>query len=247
MKFVQRTYGGLRCQVFDALPEGAAPQLLVVMCHGFGAPGTDLVGLGPELTAQFPGLANQVRFVFPAAPLSLDDYGFHGGRAWWYLNIEARMQAIARGEIRNLRNDVPEGLSDARDMMLQLVGELLAETSLPPSRLVLGGFSQGGMIATDVALHLPETPGGLVVFSGTLLCEDRWRAAAPDRRGMKIFLSHGRQDPILPFVASEWLRDLFVEAGVAPEFHPFDGPHTIPRDALARVGDMLAGLAERSA
>lgn len=243
MKFLQRVYGGLRCQTVDALPEGGKPTLAVVFCHGFGAPGTDLVGLGPELMENFDRIGANVRFIFPAAPLSLDDHGIYGGRAWWYLDLEARMQAIARGEIRNLRNDVPEGLNEARASMLRLIADVSAETGLPTSRIVIGGFSQGGMIATEVALTLDESPAALVVFSGTILNEPAWRAAAPQRAGLKAILSHGRQDPILPFLGAEWLRDLLKDAGLDVEFLPFNGGHTIPRDALARVGDLIDGLA----
>lgn len=243
MKFLQRVYGGLRCQTVDALPEEGSPKLAVVFCHGFGAPGTDLVGLGPELMQSFDRIAANVRFIFPAAPLSLDDYGIYGGRAWWYLDLEARMQAIARGEIRNLRNDVPEGLREARESMLQLIADVSSETGLPTPRIVVGGFSQGGMIATDVALHLDESPAALVVFSGTILNEPAWRAAAPKHAGLKTVLSHGRQDPILPFLGAEWLRDLLKEGGLDVEFHPFNGGHTIPRDVLARVGELVDDLA----
>lgn len=242
MRFQTRTYGGLQCQVFDAMPEGTEPQLVVVMCHGFGAPGTDLVSLGPEITATRPELAGSVRFVFPAAPLSLDAYGLYGGRAWWLLDLEARMRMIERGEIRNLRNDIPNGLSEARDQMLEFVSALRTETSLPTSRIVLGGFSQGGMIATDVALHLPEAPAAIVILSGTLLNEDGWRELAPRRGPVPVFQSHGRDDAILPFIAAEWLRDLLQDAGLKVEFVPFAGGHAIPRIVLDRLAALLTRL-----
>jgi phospholipase/carboxylesterase len=242
MRFQTRTYGGLQCQVFDALPDGVEPELVVVMCHGFGAPGADLVSLGPEIAAMRPELAGSLRFVFPAAPLSLDAFGLYGGRAWWLLDLEARMRMIERGEIRSLRNDVPHGLSEARDSMLDLVRAVASEAGLPASKIVLGGFSQGGMIATDVALHLPEAPAALVILSGTLMNEDGWRELAPRRRSLPVFQSHGRDDAILPFVAAEWLRDLLQGAGLDVEFVPFAGAHAIPRVVLDRLAAFLAQL-----
>ncbi|MGV3625427.1 MAG: alpha/beta hydrolase, partial [Archangium sp.] len=126
-----------------------------------------------------------------------------------------------------------------RKSVLALVKKVADGTGLPMKRIVLGGFSQGAMIATDVALRLEEAPGALVVLSGTLLTEDAWRPRAKSRAGLPVFQSHGRADPVLPFVAAEWLRDLLVDSGLQHEFVPFDGGHTIDRNALTRLGDFL--------
>jgi phospholipase/carboxylesterase len=77
------TIGGLRCRTVDALPEQTQPKLIVVLCHGYGAPGTDLVPFGPELLEHSPSLAERVQFLFPEAPLSLEELGMPEGRAWW--------------------------------------------------------------------------------------------------------------------------------------------------------------------
>ena len=134
----------------------------------------------------------------------------------------------------------PPGIIDLRFARRHLVQEVANQTGLPMQKLVLGGFSQGAMIATDVALRLEEAPGALVVLSGTLLIEDAWRTKAKARTGLPVFQSHGRQDPVLPFAAAEWLRDLFVEAGMQHEFVPFDGGHTIGEDALLKLGAFLS-------
>ena len=159
----------------DALPPEANPKLVVILCHGFGAPGTDLVPLVPEILGLDPGLEAKIRFVFPAAPLSLDEIGMVGGRAWWHLDVQRLAMAVEQGELRILRNEIPEGLESARDSLMTLVSELKKSTGLPVSRFVLGGFSQGAMLATDVALRLDDSPLGLEIFSGTLLCEEQWR------------------------------------------------------------------------
>jgi phospholipase/carboxylesterase len=96
------------------------------------------------------------------------------------------------------------------------------------------------MLATDVSLRLEEAAGGLAVLSGTLLVEDVWRAKAKARTGLEIFQSHGRQDPVLPFEAAEWLSALFEEADMRHEFVPFTGGHTIPNEVLDGLGDFLA-------
>ena len=79
-----------------------------------------------------------------------------------------------------------------------------------------------------------------VVLSGTLLIEDAWKTKANARAGLPVFQSHGRQDPVLPYHAAEWLKTVFVEAAMQHEFVPFDGGHTIGQDALLKLGDFLA-------
>ncbi len=234
--------GGLRCRVVEAESSEAPAELIVVLCHGFGAPGTDLVPLGAELFHLHPGLAGRVRFIFPEAPLSLESFGMPGGRAWWPLNVEKLMMSIETGDFRDLRRETPPGLAEARAMLTQLVQKVQDDSGLPTSRIVLGGFSQGSMLATDVSLHLPDSPAALCVFSGTLLCEEEWRELASRRGPLPVLQSHGTNDPILPFQGAEWLRELFENAGFEVDFVPFRGIHTIPFEALHRFASLLGRL-----
>lgn len=240
MRLVNTQLGSLDCAVVEA-EGGSAPRLLVVLCHGFGAPGDDLVSLGPELFARRPELGGQVRFVFPQGPLSLEAYGYHGARAWWLIDLQRMLTGAATPEgLRALRREVPEGLPQARRLLRGLIDELTSRTGLPSSRVVLGGFSQGGMLATDVALRLEEAPAALAILSGTLLCEPEWERRAPLRRGLKVLQSHGRQDPLLPFDAAEALRDLLTRAGLEVDFIPFDGGHTITPEVVDRLAALLS-------
>jgi len=239
MQQTQTTLGGLTCRVIDDLSDGQQPRLIAVLCHGFGAPGTDLVSLGPELMRERPELASCVRFIFPEAPLSLDAIGMFGGRAWWHLDVAKLNAAIESDDFRNQRNDLPEGLTEATAMLSSLIDEVCEQTGLPMSRIVLGGFSQGSMLATDVALRLAEPPAGLCIWSGTLLCEAEWRERAKNQQPFPVLQSHGRQDPLLPFAAAEWLRDLLSENGMPVEFLPFDGPHTISYESMKQYAELL--------
>jgi phospholipase/carboxylesterase len=209
----------------DAGPGGP----LVVLLHGFGAPGTDLVGLWRVLD-----VPRETRFLFPAAPLRLGGpYG--DGRAWWPIDMVALERALARGELRDLADSEPEGLPAARAAVGRVLDE--ADTRLAPSALVLGGFSQGAMLACDVALGEPERSlAGLVLLSGTLLAEARWTRAAPARAGLRVLQSHGTHDPLLPFAMAERLRDRLVAAGLSVDFVPFRGGHEIPMLVLDRLG-----------
>lgn len=245
MRVIDTNLGGLDCRVLDGTEQaGGDLRGVVVLCHGFGAPADDLVGLAPEMMRRHPTLAAHVRFAFPAAPLSFGDP--FGGRAWWPLDMERLQHALDTGTQRDLSAEVPAGAAEARRALLALVDELLRMTGVGSERLVLGGFSQGAMVATDVALRLEEAPAALAVFSGTLLMEEEWKRRAPRRRGLPVLQTHGRQDPLLSLEMAERLRDLLVEAGLDVDFRPFDGQHTIPRDGVDAFADLLqARLVDR--
>jgi phospholipase/carboxylesterase len=195
-------------------------KLTAILMHGFGAPGDDLVGLAPYLDAP-------VRFVFPEAPLELG--GLYGdARAWWRLDLARLEQELASGRAHDRRGEVPDGLATARDHVVKLVAEVKARYSIDESQLVLGGFSQGAMMALDVALHLDKPPRALVLMSGTLLAESVWQPRFARLAGVSVLMSHGRHDQLLPFAAAETLRDRLTEAGASVEWVPFGGGHEIP-------------------
>jgi len=228
--------GELQCQVVDALPQGVRPELVVILCHGFGAPAADLVPLGAELLTLRPELAGRVRFVFPGAPLQLEE--MPGARAWWRLPPEVFQYGERDWE--RYADAVVEGLIPARRALMGVVQAVSNGMGLPLGRIVLGGFSQGAMLATDVALRLEEPPAGLVALSGILITKSDWSARAPRRSGLPVFQSHGRHDDLLPFGRAEALRTLLQEAGMQVDFVPFDGPHTIFPEVLEGLAAFLA-------
>jgi phospholipase/carboxylesterase len=237
MRRVSTRLGELDCQVLDAMAEGAAPELAVVLCHGYGAPATDLVPLAQELVELKPELGPKVRFVFPAAPLSLGVMGMPFARAWFHLPQEVLM-----GQERDWEQfavSTPEGLAQARRGLMSLLSALSAGTKLPYGRIVLGGFSQGGMVTTDVALRLEEAPAGLCILSGTLICQDEWKQRAEKRKGLPVLQGHGRYDDLLAFHQAERLNKLLTDAGLSVEFLPFNGPHTIAPEELERMAEFL--------
>jgi phospholipase/carboxylesterase len=212
---------------------------LVVLMHGFGAPGTDLVPLAREMAGP-PG----TRFVLPEAPLVLPPE-LGAGRAWWLIDIMRMQLALMTGRVRDLTREVPEGMQSAREHVLALLEALDAELSLDRSKLVLGGFSQGAMLACDVALRTSEPLAGLLLMSGTFLAADEWTPLMPSRAGLPVLMSHGRQDPLLPFELAEQLRDALREAGLPVTWVPFEGGHGIAPSALDAasklIRDALAG------
>ncbi len=157
--------GELQCHLLTG-ESGAAPVRALVLCHGFGAPGTDLVPIGEELCHLAPELAEDTLFVFPEAPLSPPEMQAFGGRAWWPLDMQRLQRAMALGEFRDLRSESPERLPTARQELESVLAAVQSDFRIPLERILPGGFSQGAMLATDVTLHLPSSPGGLVIYSG---------------------------------------------------------------------------------
>ncbi|WP_342379007.1 phospholipase [Myxococcus stipitatus] len=237
LRRVSTRLGELDCQVVEGLPEGKSPELAVVLCHGFGAPAGDLVPMAAQLLAMHPPLAQRVRFILPGAPLSLADRGMPTGRSWFPIP-----DAILLGQMRDwpaFAKEVPPGLPAARRALMSVVAAVSAATKLPYSKIVLGGFSQGGMVTTDVALRLEECPAGLCILSGTLIAEPEWRQKAKARQGLPVFQGHGRYDPLLPFATAEHLRDTLVQEGLSVDFFPFDGQHTIDDEEQERMAAFL--------
>ena len=245
-----REAAGLR---YHRVAASSRPTLLVLLCHGYGAPGTDLVPLGEELIRASEVIATHVTFLFPEAPLSLGGFPGFEQRAWWPIDVAALEAAMMRGAVVDRRLECPFQLQELRPRLLEILAVERhnaaeqettqgAPAPLPMSRVVLGGFSQGAMLTTDLALGMQESPGALAIFSGTVLCETEWRGLASHRQGLRILQSHGRQDPLLAFHAAETLRDLFTEAGAEIQFVPFDGQHEIPLPVLIAFRDLLEGL-----
>ncbi|HEX5064112.1 MAG TPA: alpha/beta fold hydrolase [Kofleriaceae bacterium] len=203
----------------------------VVLLHGFGAPGDDLVALAQYIDAP-------ARFVFPEAPLELG--GLYGdSRAWWQLDLMRLEQELSSGKPRDRRGEVPEGLSDARDHMVRFLEELEERFAIENSQLVLGGFSQGAMLALDVALHREVAPAGLILMSGTLLAESIWQPLMSKLSGVPVFQSHGMHDQLLPFSIARQLRDQLKAAGARVDWCEFHGGHEIPPSVLDGATKLL--------
>lgn len=234
MKSTRLDIAGLTTRIVEPATGNIAST--VVLLHGFGAPGDDLVALAPYLHAP------RTRFVFPAAPLELG--GLYGdSRAWWLLDLARLEASLGSGNMRGWIAEVPEGLDNARIQLGRFLDQLQARYSIPNEQLVVGGFSQGAMLSLDVALHREQRFAGLVLLSGTLTAEAIWQPRLASLAGMPILQSHGRHDMLLPYAIAEELRDRLSAAGAKVEFHQFIGGHEIPPPVLSAVTKFLASRA----
>ena len=205
---------------------------VIVLLHGFGAPGDDLVSLAGALK-----VPSGTRFVFPEAPIDLGPM-YMGGRAWWKIDLEARMRREALGQARDLA-EIPDGLVEARAEVIALLNAVERELHAPPTKIVLGGFSQGAMLSLDVALRSDRAFAGVVLMSGTHIAKNEWAPLLKARAHLPLFMSHGTEDPVLPFKVSSDLRDTLVSEGWSVEWIPFRGGHGIPSNVTHGVSTFL--------
>jgi len=231
------TLAGLTVRItggVDGAGDGDGP--LICLLHGFGAPGDDLVPLAEELR-----LPAGTRFAFPAAPIALAE-GWWDSRAWWPIDVEALERAVATGTFRDLAHTDPSELSEVRAQLLAALSELEQLLGISSEHVVIGGFSQGAMLATDTFLSTDRPFGGLVILSGTLLAAERWRPAMAARAGVAVFESHGHSDPLLPFALAETLRDDLRGAGLPVTWVDFPGGHQISPSVVDGLVAFLGGI-----
>jgi len=206
---------------------------LVVLLHGFGAPGDDLVPLADVID-----VPAGTRWIFPEGPLSLS-FGPIDARAWWMIDMARIAQDRAAGRVRDLSQDIPKGLAPMRDKLRELLQMIERQLGADPRKTVLGGFSQGAMLSCDAVLHSDRPYAGLVQLSGNLLAQPVWGPLLQKRKGLPVFQSHGTRDEVLPYVGAERLRDVLAQAGFAVEWHNFRGGHEIPESVIRQLGLFL--------
>jgi phospholipase/carboxylesterase len=219
----------------------------VILLHGFA--------MRPDELAPFAhSLGVDARFLFPEgpAPAALipprvtdrsDGPGTGPpepprGRAWWHIDPQARLDALAHGA-RDFAPLEPPDLPAARARLGAIVDQILAEANGRP--VVLGGFSSGGMLAFDTQLRAPRAIRGLALLSATRIAwrEQEALVAAAPLRGLPALLTHGRADDDLAFAAGQALRDAAIAAGAEVTWAPFDGGHEIPMVAWRGLRNWL--------
>jgi phospholipase/carboxylesterase len=194
-------------------PDGD-PEFTLVLLHGYAMDRSDLAPFAHSL-----GLPGQ--FYFPRAPNRVARSGY----AWWPIDINRRAVQLQNGP-RDLAGEYPQG---RREACAQLTDFLIAIQAQTPQRpLIIGGFSQGGMLACELVLRGNCAPKGLLLFSASRIALEEWQPLKEQMRNLPILASHGLGDTDLAYAAGENLRNWLQSAGGDVTWISFDGGHQIP-------------------
>ncbi len=213
------------------------PSSALVLLHGHGVAGDDLVYLGDELN-----LPPHIALVFPEGPLIVDQANAGiAKRGWWPADATQLQIALFTGQVQLASRVAFCGCEGVRAQFSSFLDALQANLGLRPERIALGGFSQGALLSLDSVLHDDRQWAGLLCLSGTLFDVAMLRARLHGRAAVPVFISHGRLDPILPFAAARQLYEEFSRAGWNTSFVPFEGSHGIPRQIVSAISNAVGG------
>ncbi len=202
------------------------PKVAVVFLHGYGANMNDLFPLW-EIWHQ-----NNFNWYFPNGVLPLP-MGNYEGRSWFSIDMEKLEKAMREGTHRDMASTVP---AEFESTMRHLESYLM-ELATRHKKIILGGFSQGAMCSSHLAMksHLPIE--ALVLLSGTLLAQAHFPKTT---RGLPFYQSHGDFDPILPISGAKDLFNKLQALNFQGTFHVFKGGHEIPSSVLSDVKTFLS-------
>jgi phospholipase/carboxylesterase len=173
----------------------AAPKRLVVLCHGVGADGHDLIDLAPTWSHAVP----DALFVSVDAPFPHES-GF--GRQWW--SVADRTPSVMEAGVRR-----------AASFLNAFIDADLARLGLPPDAYALMGFSQGAMTVLFTGLRRAVAPRAILAFSGALIGPDS--LAAELANCAPVLLVHGEADDVVPAQRSRDAERVLRAAGVPVE------------------------------
>jgi phospholipase/carboxylesterase len=190
----------------------ADPLPLVFVLHGRGADARDLADLAPMMGSGY-------RFIFPNAPEPFEPApGFQFGYTWfdgWPAE--------------------PNSIKKSRNLLTIFIDEILERYATPPGKVIMSGFSQGGLMSLDVGFRIKEKLAGIVVMSGGLYEED----PPPFSPGLPVLMVHGTDDDMIPVLAARRARRILESRGVELEYHEFPMGHFVTPESIAVVADFL--------
>jgi phospholipase/carboxylesterase len=187
-------------------PADGAAEGLVVLHHGRGSDERDLLGLADVLDPE-----RRLHVVSPRAPLTLQ--GWPGNH--WYV-------------VPRVGYPDPDTFRASYGELAALHDELRARTGVGPERTVLGGFSMGTVMSYALGLGPDRpAPAGILAFSGFIPTVEGWEPDLAGRADTRVFIAHGRRDPVMSIDFAHRARDLLEGAGLPVTYQESDAAHHI--------------------
>jgi phospholipase/carboxylesterase len=214
---------------FAERPPAEGAEGALVLHHGRGSDEQDLLGLADVLDPE-----RRLHVAAPRAPLTLPGSpGYH-----WYV-------------VPRVGYPDPDTFHAAFADLAGFHDQLWERTGIGPDRTVLGGFSMGSVMSYALGLSAARPrPTGVLAFSGFVPVVEGWEPDLSGRRGMPVFIAHGRRDPIMDVGFARRAHELLEGGGLAVELHESDAAHHIDPahvpEAVAWIRSSLGRAVGRS-
>ena len=205
-------------------PDGFDPSRkypMIILLHGFGAHMGDLASLAPAIDPE--GYV----YVFPNAPIPFEIGPGATGYGWTY----------PRRIPQELRR--ADDVDSVVDMLATLVDEVTEHYATRPGEVILGGFSQGGMMTYRYGLPNPDMFKGLAALSAVAPDEDTMRERLPADRSQPIFVAHGTSDMVIEVQMARDTLDFLKAEGYKPLYHEYAMAHEISQQTLTDLAEWI--------
>ena len=201
-------------------PESGEPSKLVILCHGFGSNGDDLIGLVPHLRQVLPNAV----YVSPNAPEIC--FGAPNGFQWFPLSTLSKEERLV-------------GTIKAAPTLDHFIDQELKKYNLEEKDLILIGFSQGTMMSLHVGLRRNSDIGGIIGFSGAMTLPENWKQEITSKP--PVLLVHGDMDNVVPVAMMHDAFSALEEIDINIDKHVSPGVmHNIGPDGLQKALEFLA-------
>ncbi|HEX3803254.1 MAG TPA: phospholipase [Solirubrobacteraceae bacterium] len=209
--------------VYKERPADGPAEGLLVLHHGRGADESDLIGLADALDPE-----RRLHVVTPGGPLTLQGWS---GKHWYVVP----------------RVGYPDydTFHAAYGKLAAFHDELWERTGIAPASTILGGFSMGSVMSYSMGLGSDRPPvAGILSFAGFIPTVDGWNPDIEARPDTRVFIAHGRNDPIMDVSFARRANDLLTAGGLDVEYHESDAGHYIdPAHVPAAVSWLRGTLA----
>ena len=211
---------------FEIVKTAEKTDYTIIWLHGLGADGNDFVPLVPELKLP-KSLA--IKFIFPHAPvrpITLNN-GYEM-RAWF------DMFSLDRSN----NTDENDLLTTVGWINLFIDQEI--ESGTASTKILLAGFSQGGVIAFHAGLRYPKKLAGVMALSTYIpFDENLMQQASPEQKGLSIFAAHGMQDPVIPVASWQDYVPKLEQQDFNVEAHSYAMEHSLCAEEIKDISDWL--------
>lgn len=186
---------------------------LVIVMHGRGADANDLADIAPYLDQGY-------RFLFPNAPKPFEVYAGMSFGFTWFDDWPPE----------------PRSLRESRELVLDFLDKALEQYPTPRGKVLISGFSQGGLMALDSGFRTAQPIAGIVCMSGGLDERD----LPPFKKDIPVLMTHGTEDEVVPVNDARRTRAILEEHGIDTTYHEFPMGHHVTEESLSVVRHFMA-------